>query len=262
MDEFEGIDLDKTITYLFASFRFFDKGEYHVSRYCTCNVLLLVFEGVLRFTEEGEEYEVKAGEYYIQKANSFQSAAKESEEPKYLYIHFLAEWSDRPPVLKRRGNFNVFKLYSVMEKMDQAAHACSTYTEKSALLLTILSELYSSLKQKTLADQIAGFISENVTTLKGLDEVCEKFSYSKNHIINIFKAEYGMTPIEYLGEKRIERAKYLAEVTSHPLGMICQEAGFNNYSHFYRLFTRKTGMSPEKWREQIRIRTSTASHEG
>ena len=64
-----GIDLDRVITYKHASLRFFKEKEHHITRLCEDNVLLLVFEGVLRFSENEEEIEVSAGEYYIQKKN-------------------------------------------------------------------------------------------------------------------------------------------------------------------------------------------------
>ena len=62
-----GIDLNKNVVYKFASFRYFEKMEHHINRFCKDNVLLLVFDGVLRFSENGEETEVRAGEYYVQK---------------------------------------------------------------------------------------------------------------------------------------------------------------------------------------------------
>ncbi len=249
-----GVDLDKPIIYSTASFRFFSKGEYHITRHCNCDVLLLVFDGVLRFTEDGVPCEVRAGEYYIQRQGGFQSADRASEEPRYLYVHFIGEWTDGAYALNRRGAFSVNKLYPFMERLDRAAHNGGSYTERSALLLTMLTVLHSQHKTNTLADEIADFIFENMRVLEGLGEICEKFCYSKNHIINIFKAEYGMTPVEYLGQVRIKQAMYLAEVTSMPLGDICEEVGFNNYSHFYRLFTRKNGMSPESWRAAVRAK--------
>ena len=60
-----GIDFNSPILYRHASFRYFEKNEHHITRFCIDNVLLLVYEGVLRFSEDGEEKEVRAGEYYI-----------------------------------------------------------------------------------------------------------------------------------------------------------------------------------------------------
>ena len=49
-----GIDLNKNIDYKYASLRFFNEGEHHIDRICGENVLLLVFKGVLRFSEDGK----------------------------------------------------------------------------------------------------------------------------------------------------------------------------------------------------------------
>ena len=84
-----GIDLDTSIQYLNASLRFFDIGEHHISRYCNDDILLLVFEGVLRFSEDGKQYEVSAGEYLIQQHGLYQGGERPSDAPKYLYIHFI-----------------------------------------------------------------------------------------------------------------------------------------------------------------------------
>ena len=67
-----GIDLDKPITFLYSSLRFFADNEYHVTRYCSDDVLLMVYEGILRFVEDGVSYELHPGEYHIQKGGSYQ----------------------------------------------------------------------------------------------------------------------------------------------------------------------------------------------
>ena len=66
----EGINLERPITYKYASLRYFLEGEHHVSRLCRDDVLLLVFDGVLRFTEDGKPYEIHKGEYHIQRHGS------------------------------------------------------------------------------------------------------------------------------------------------------------------------------------------------
>jgi transcriptional regulator GlxA family with amidase domain len=62
-----------------------------------------------------------------------------------------------------------------------------------------------------------------------------------------------MTPFEYLNDVKLKRAMYLMRVTSNSVEEISLECGFNNYSHFYRLFIRKNGLSPSKWREMIQM---------
>ena len=44
----------------------------------------------------------------------------------------------------------------------------------------------------------------------------------------------------------------LLESTSKTSEEIMFECGFNNYSHYYRLFVRKNGVSPSEWRANVR----------
>ena len=60
-----GLNLELLPVYCGSSFRYFEPGEKHVTRVFTQDVLLLVFEGVLRFSENGRPIEVGKGEYYI-----------------------------------------------------------------------------------------------------------------------------------------------------------------------------------------------------
>ena len=87
-DRMRGIDLNKPIVYKHSSLRFFEKNEHHISRVCDDDVLLLVYEGTLRFLENGEEYAVTAGHYHIQQHGSRQAGHLPSDSPKYLYVHF------------------------------------------------------------------------------------------------------------------------------------------------------------------------------
>ena len=83
-----------------------------------------------------------------------------------------------------------------------------------------------------------------------MGKICKEFYFSKNYIINIFKKEFGVTPIQYINNLKINNAKYLLEVTSDTLESISLKSGFNDYSHFYKLFYKETGLSPSKWRNK------------
>ena len=252
----EGIDLDRTIIYKTSSLRFFEEGEHHVTRFCPHDVLLLVYDGVLRFSEDGVPYEIRAGQYHIQKHGSFQAGELASDAPKYFYVHFVGEWRDGEGVLSRGGEFEYAELLPHIMKLDALSHGDYTYTERTALFFEILSKLYrASAREDTLAVKIKRFIDERYLEFSSLDDLCREMHYSKNYLINAFKAEYGMTPIEYLNDVKIRRAMYLLEVTSRSIDEIAEESGFNHYSHFYRLFTRKNSLSPFEWRQKVRLET-------
>ena len=118
-----GPDLNQAIRYRCASFRYFEKHEHHVTRFCEDNVLLLVFDGTLRFSENGEQVAVHSGEYYIQQKNGYQGGELASDAPSYLYVHFDAEWATDGEVLPYRGTFDYPRLFELMSKIDRASHA-------------------------------------------------------------------------------------------------------------------------------------------
>lgn len=246
--------MDRSIHYINASLRFFKEGEHHISRYCDDDVLLLVYDGILRFSENGKQYEVSAGEYFIQRHGMYQAGELASDAPKYLYIHFLAEdWADEGRILLRNGSFEYSALKADIEEMNKLSHSGSPYISKAGKLYNILSALYTKKTVPTIADEISDFIVKNCNKEITLSILCNEFHFSKNHIINIFKKAYGMTPIAYLQKQRLQQCEYLMEMTSDSLENIATAGGFNNYSYFYKLFIRKNGISPEKWRENKRL---------
>lgn len=248
-----GIDMNQPITYLYSSLRYFNANEHHVKRFSNEDILLLVFDGVLRFSESGHQHEVHAGEYYIQQKNMYHDGEIASDSPKYLYVHFLGEWIDNDASLAHHGYFDYVSIKSLMEELDQLCHNKASYIEQAATFYEILSCLYQTKKESTIADQIAEYISKNCITGLTLDMICNEFNYSKNHMINIFKKEYGLTPFEYMNYIKIKQAEYLLEITSRPAESIAYECGFHNYSHFYRLFYRIHNASPSEWRKWKRI---------
>jgi len=252
-DIMRGIDLNSPIKYEHASLRFFNKNEHHITRFCENDVLLLVYDGILRFSEDGVEYEVYPGNYHIQKKNTFQKGDIVSEAPKYLYVHFKGEWKD-DNCLPYCGEFNYNKLKPLIEKMNSIAHSNSSYIEKTTVFYEILLNLRNNDSKSNIAHSIGKYISDNINEKTTLEMLSEKFHFSKNQIINIIKKEYNMTPFEYMNNIKIMSAEHQLEVTSETAEKIALDCGFYNYSHFYRLFYRKNGISPSEWRKLKRIK--------
>ncbi len=247
-----GIDINKEIKYNFASLRFFEKNEYHVSRTCKDDVLLLVYDGILRFSEDGVLYEIHPGEYHIQKHNSVQEGVFPSDSPKYLYIHFYAEWT-QDSLIAKSGTFDYDYLKNEIEQMNSLSYTDAPYIKKAAKFYTILSMLCKNRTTNDTADKIADFIQKNHQHNISIDMLCKRFSFSKNHIINTFKESFGLTPIAYLNLIRLKRAEEYLITTSDAIESISYHCGYQNYSHFYRQFVRKNNISPENFRKKKRI---------
>ena len=251
-DIMEYVDLCQPILFRHASLRYFDPHEYHITRHCADDVLLLVYEGVLRFRENGIDREVSAGEYYIQKAGLLQEGTVASDCPKYLYAHFRAKWTDAEglPVC---GPFYYPQFQPLIEKLDKLSHSRAPYVEKTGCFYEVLSLLFRQQHTDSPATCIAQFIDEHFAKISGLEDLCAHFHYSKNHIICLFRKAYSITPVTYINDAKLRHAMYLLEVTSDSAEQISLKSGFHTYSHFYRLFLRKTGQTPAQWRKAISL---------
>lgn len=248
----EGIDLNAPIRYFHASLRYFRPGEHHVFRTCNDDVLLLVFAGILRFSENREQHEIHPGEYYIQRHGSVQGGELASDAPQYLYVHFRAEWTAGQNALPRAGTFPLSGFQPLMEEMDSLSHGQASYIVQCAKFFSILSKLGKPLAAEDSASRIAERLTARLAEPVRLEEICREFHYSRNHVIHIFKKAYGMTPFDYLNLQRLQNAERLMEATSEPLEQIAVRCGFPSYSHFYRLFLRRRGKNPRQWRAEMR----------
>lgn len=68
----------------------------------------------------------------------------------------------------------------------------------------------------------------------------------------LFKAETGRSPRQYLKELRLQKAEELLEMTFLSVKEIAFACGVNDVSHFIRLFKEKHGLTPRKFRVRSR----------
>jgi AraC-like DNA-binding protein len=67
-----------------------------------------------------------------------------------------------------------------------------------------------------------------------------------------FKRVYQTTPGRWLQEKRLDYARHLLATRDITVEEICMEAGFENRSHFIRVFKNKYGLPPGRMKSQMR----------
>lgn len=85
-----------------------------------------------------------------------------------------------------------------------------------------------------------------------LDKLCEKYGYSKNHIIRIFKEKYGVTPYKYFADKRIRTAKLYLRNTDLSVEEISRKLGFADPHYFSACFKSANSVAPGAYRKNRR----------
>jgi AraC-like DNA-binding protein len=257
--------------FMTSSYRSFYKGERHIARICEHYVLLFMLDGSLLFTEDGTDLELKKGEWYIQKPNLLQQGRKGSPAPFYFYIHFYADAENSEnemyPVpkelennntiyLQRRGCFDIPLLKPLLDQLDYCCkHRTYDVLTLQSLFLSILNKITAALpkeQEDSLALHILQYISLNYKKNINCNLLSDHFHFSTEYINRKIKQYSGYTPVQYLQQIRIARAKELLSNTDHTLSYITEEVGYHDPTVFYKAFKKLTGVAPGYWRESSR----------
>lgn len=98
---------------------------------------------------------------------------------------------------------------------------------------------------QTVKEYIAENLNENLT----VGALAEIVNMSSSHFSRVFKQQTGLSPYDYILISRLNRAKYLLQVTDMTVSAIAYEIGFNSESNFIYFFTENEGISPGKFRK-------------
>ena len=86
---------------------------------------------------------------------------------------------------------------------------------------------------------------------EGIEKMCELSHRSREHIARCMKKYYGVTPLQYINELKLNYAANLLRSSNLSVTEICYECGFQNLSWFYSLFHEYYDMPPSKYKKSL-----------
>lgn len=92
------------------------------------------------------------------------------------------------------------------------------------------------------------YIRKHLNEAIELEKLAEISCLSKDHFIRLFKKELGTTPLQYINQKKIEKAQLLLITEDIAVKEIAFQLAFDDYSYFNRLFKKITGVTPQEYR--------------
>lgn len=109
------------------------------------------------------------------------------------------------------------------------------------------AQAYGKREGEDTLSKIKAYIDENYTQKLTLNDLAQRFYWSKEYISKVFKEKYGCNFYEYLTALRIETAKSLLRDPTVNRSAIYEMLGFTDNSHFSKSFKKHTGMTPREF---------------
>lgn len=112
----------------------------------------------------------------------------------------------------------------------------------------------ANLGANRITEKAVEYINENFSRDITLEELAEMSGVSMQHFCRLFKAKFGLRPMEYIALKRIAYAKSLLESTDESVARIGELSGYENPTYFGMVFRKYEGVSPSRYRSLHGIR--------
>lgn len=149
--------------------------------------------------------------------------------------------------------------YYVIDRIEQLETIYEKMQEINALVQTYINHASQKRFEKNdgTIEEIVQFMEQNYQNPTfSIMDLEEHMHYSGNHIRNLFKDAYQCTPMEYLLQLRIRKAKELLATTDMKAVTIAEQVGYENSKYFYSLFKKHTGMTTYEYRVSMQDGTN------
>ncbi len=228
----------------------------------------LVMEGEGTHLINGREYDFCRGTMYLMRLTDYHEIRLKSESAVSHKIQI-------PPSLMPKGVLHVIMLsnadltVSLSEEQLDRLHTLYTLIEQQSadtrygnlLANQLLSAMILLFMQQSDSDAVTAYsrvgermrsivyyvqehFAENIT----VGSIAEHFYLNKNYLCTFFKANTGVTLLQYIRNLRLKNAARLAVNTELKSIEICESCGYTSISNFLRDFKAEYGVSPMELR--------------
>ena len=154
--------------------------------------------------------------------------------------------------LEYQNNHDEFSKEIITSQLSTLLKYAKRFYERQFINRKELSnDLLEQFNRQLESNFESGQIQE--TGIPRIEQIAEQLSVSQRYLSDTLKKETGKTSTEHLQLYLIDKAKNILLDPMKTVSEVAYELGFEYPPYFSRLFKKKEGMSPTKYREQFRM---------
>ncbi len=179
-------------------------------------------------------------------------------ESRHLYAHFSVPHAGRRavvtvPAVQDLGR-DFAAIFAVFE--DVPRWAATQPDRASARLWDILWRLTDRRDLPPAPDAVAAvarvreLVEIHLAEPLYVGDLARRVGFSQNHLTRLFQTQIGMTVVDYVRQRRLERALHLLRQTTRPVKAIATEVGIPDLHLFNKVVRRAFGKPPRALRSR------------
>jgi len=144
---------------------------------------------------------------------------------------------------------------TLLKTLAETTHvSLPVHTETSGIIWQLFARFLESahpyeMSQDSRIQVALRFIREHINQKMTINQLASLCYLSDDHFIRLFRKEMNQTPIDYINQKKIEKAQFMLVVDKLPVKDIACALSFENVSYFNRLFMKVVGQTPGNYRK-------------
>jgi AraC-like DNA-binding protein len=171
------------------------------------------------------------------------------------FTETVADHTSSPKNIKNPPKIRNTALPQIDLPVEHAEHFFQIKRELFQWLTVVFRLLKNKLPVKpTLMDErvqkVCLFVDNHYAEKLTMRELCETAYISESQLRVLFKKTLDISPMDYLLQFRLQKAKELLMLTDEPIGTIANECGFEELSYFSRMFRKRENVSPREYRKR------------
>ncbi|HCD46062.1 MAG TPA: AraC family transcriptional regulator [Lachnoclostridium sp.] len=173
----------------------------------------------------------------------------------YCFTHRPKKFSHRIDLNhgQQRRFMYYFNKLAAEEGFGQDVEERSAFAEFMVFITKLAAEAFlgrESQEQRqyfsSKVTDIITYIHHNIDSQLSIGDIAAHFYLSTSYLCRLFKKSTGTTINSYIISRRIELAQKLLSA-GYSVNEVYSMCGFNDYSNFFKAFTKKVGISPKKY---------------